>query len=189
MKVTHYFIAVIVLVTSVFNSCGPSSAESDFEKQTELKIIDSLSKEIDSVLYLIDIDADEINERYVEMDSNLRFFKLGVDSMPDELAKDNVIFYHGISRNYKTFLKQYAEIVKESEVTFNRLKTLKKSVEMNEYVGEKELFKKHRTEIETEIRNIINNSNQYIATVHNVEAGYQRISMEIEKLLIKLKKD
>lgn len=186
MKKSTLFILSLLASIFYFSSCSDSKIK-EFEKEKSLELVDSLSKQLSYVKYLMDeADMQDIAERRDYVESELTLIRLKADSTDIPLEyMHSLEEFRALFKIYKAGLTNYKKIVMEYEELNSQVITLKQSVQSEEYP--KEEFKKYYADEKKDVDRLVEYADIYLKPILETESLFERRMNEIRNITMKLR--
>lgn len=186
MKKSTLFILSLLTSIFYFSSCSDSKIK-EFEKEKSLELVDSLSKQLSYVKYLMDeVDMQDIAERRDYVESELTLIRLKADSSDIPLEyMHSLEEFRALFKIYKAGLTNYKKIVMEYEELNSQVITLKQSVQSEDYP--KEEFKKYYADEKKDVDRLVEYADIYLKPILETESLFERRMEEIRNITMKLR--
>jgi archaellum component FlaC len=186
MRKTILFILSVMTSLFFMSSCSDSKVKA-YEKEKSLELVDSLSKQLSYVKYLMDeVDIQDIAERRDYVESELTLIRLKADStdIPQEYIH-SLEEFRALFKIYKAALTNYKKIVMEYEELNTQVITLKQSVQSEEYT--KEEFKKYYADEKKDVERLVEYAEIYLKPILETESLFERRMEEVRNITMKLR--
>jgi archaellum component FlaC len=186
MRKSMLFILSVMTSLIFISSCSDTKVKA-YEKEKSLELVDSLSKQLSYVKYLMDeVDIQDIAERRDYVESELTLIRLKADStdIPQEYIH-SLEEFRALFKIYKAALTNYKKIVMEYEELSTQVITLKQSVQSEEYT--KEEFKKYYADEKKDVERLVEYAEIYLKPILETESLFERRMEEVRNITMKLR--
>lgn len=186
MRKSMLFILSVMTSLIFISSCSDTKVKA-YEKEKSLELLDSLSKQLSYVKYLMDeVDIQDIAERRDYVESELTLIRLKADStdIPQEYIH-SLEEFRALFKIYKAALTNYKKIVMEYEELSTQVITLKQSVQSEEYT--KEEFKKYYADEKKDLERLVEYAEIYLKPILETESLFERRMEEVRNITMKLR--
>lgn len=158
----------------------------EIEFATELQLLDTLANDLATMGKWMVLDAEEIEQRYKQMEENTSYFKAHFkDTISLELA---LAFdqYNGAEPIYKNYIKHHAAIEKEHKELTEQVKNLRHSLLKGEVTRPD--FKVYYAKESQETEALEEHVNDIYKKVLEVEPMYKRAAAVVDAEVAALRK-